>query len=147
MHSVIAPTFGPSTLLIGQFITDIRYLKLSENVVAHILLHIHISMMNTPSVVDFKKMAKEQQKDSQLQNILAVYHPTSLVLQPFPMKQLPVTLHYDESQLILSVHLYQKFFRRQIFNNMHALSHPGVRSSLKMVAERYVPMLAERIYK
>ncbi|GFT21883.1 transposon Ty3-I Gag-Pol polyprotein [Nephila pilipes] len=31
-----------------------------------------------------------------------------------------------------------KMFRREIFNNLHALSHPGVRASLKMVAERYV---------
>ncbi|GFY75430.1 integrase_H2C2 domain-containing protein [Trichonephila inaurata madagascariensis] len=137
MRSVIAPTFGPPTLLIGQFITDIQYLKGSENVVAHILSHIHILRINTPSVVDFKKMAKEQQKDSQLQNILAGYYLTSLVLQPFPMGQPPVTFHCNESQLILFVHMYQKFFGRQIFNNMPALSHPGVRSSLKMVAERY----------
>ncbi|GFS72185.1 pro-Pol polyprotein [Nephila pilipes] len=31
-----------------------------------------------------------------------------------------------------------KMFIWEIFNNQHALSHPGVRASLKMVAERYV---------
>ncbi|GFQ87529.1 retrovirus-related Pol polyprotein from transposon 297 [Trichonephila clavata] len=45
--------------LIGQFTTDIRYLKGSENVVADTLSRIHISTINTPSVVDFSKMARE----------------------------------------------------------------------------------------
>ncbi|GFS94539.1 hypothetical protein TNCV_2015401 [Trichonephila clavipes] len=31
-----------------------------------------------------------------------------------------------------------EIFRREIFHNLHALSHPGVRTSLKMVSERYV---------
>ncbi|GFU11606.1 retrovirus-related Pol polyprotein from transposon 297 [Nephila pilipes] len=45
--------------LIGQFTTDIRYLKELENVVADALSRIHISTITTPCAVDFKKMAKE----------------------------------------------------------------------------------------
>ncbi|GFT83505.1 retrovirus-related Pol polyprotein from transposon 17.6, partial [Nephila pilipes] len=45
--------------LIGHFTTDIWYLKGSENVVTDALSRIHISTINTPSVVDFNKMARE----------------------------------------------------------------------------------------
>ncbi|GFQ84454.1 hypothetical protein TNCT_543721 [Trichonephila clavata] len=40
-------------------------------------------------------MAKEQQKDSQIQDILPGSCPTSLVLQPLPVGQPQVTLHWD----------------------------------------------------
>ncbi|GFT63253.1 transposon Ty3-I Gag-Pol polyprotein [Nephila pilipes] len=109
----------------------------SENVVADALSRIHISTINTPSVVDFNKMAREQLKDSQLQDILAGSCPTSLVLQPLPVGQPPVTLHCDVSMDRIRPFV-PKMFRREIFNNLHTLSHPGVRASLKMVAERYV---------
>ncbi|GFY54874.1 transposon Ty3-I Gag-Pol polyprotein [Trichonephila inaurata madagascariensis] len=93
---------------------------------------IHISTINTPSAVDFSKMAREQQKDSKLQDILAGSSPTSLVLQPFPVGQSPITLHCDVSTDQI------RPFVPEIFNNLQALSHPGVRASLKMEAERYV---------
>ncbi|GFT73364.1 transposon Ty3-I Gag-Pol polyprotein [Nephila pilipes] len=109
----------------------------SENVVADALSRIHISTINTPSVVDFNKMAREQLKDSQLQDILAGSCPTSLVLQPLPVGQPLVTLHCDVSMDRIRPFV-PKMFRREIFNNLHTLSHPGVRASLKMVAERYV---------
>ncbi|GFW61770.1 retrovirus-related Pol polyprotein from transposon 17.6 [Trichonephila clavipes] len=48
--------------LIDQFTTDIRYLKGSENVVAYASSRIHISTINAPSVFDFSKMAREQQR-------------------------------------------------------------------------------------
>ncbi|GFS70976.1 transposon Ty3-I Gag-Pol polyprotein [Nephila pilipes] len=96
----------------------------SENVVANALSRIHISTINTPSVVDFNKMAREQLKDSQLQDILAGSCPTSLVLQPLPVGQPPVTLHCDVSMDRIRPFV-PKMFRREIFNNLHALSHPG----------------------
>ncbi|GFY55001.1 integrase_H2C2 domain-containing protein [Trichonephila inaurata madagascariensis] len=82
-------------------------------------------------------MAREQQKDSQLQDILAGSCPSSLVLQPFPVGQPPITLHCDVSTDHIRPFV-PVIFRWEIFNNLHALSRPGVRASLKMVAERYV---------
>ncbi|GBM00186.1 Retrovirus-related Pol polyprotein from transposon 17.6 [Araneus ventricosus] len=47
--------------LIGQFTTDIRHLKGTDNVVADALSRIHISTIGLPSAIDFQKMAEEQQ--------------------------------------------------------------------------------------
>ncbi|GFT16975.1 transposon Ty3-I Gag-Pol polyprotein [Nephila pilipes] len=82
-------------------------------------------------------MAEEQQNDSQLQDILAGSCSTPLVLQPLPMGQTPVTLHCDVSTDRIRPFV-PEFFRREIFNNLHALSYPEIRASLKLVAERYV---------
>ncbi|GBM58800.1 hypothetical protein AVEN_179345-1 [Araneus ventricosus] len=82
--------------LIGQFTTDIRHLKGTDNVVADALSRIHISTIGLPYVIDFQKMAEEQQTDPELQDILSS-NTTSLVLQPLPVGEPPVTLHRDVS--------------------------------------------------
>ncbi|GFS43327.1 integrase catalytic domain-containing protein [Nephila pilipes] len=102
-----------------------------------LLSRIHISTITTPCAVDFKKMAEEQQKDFQLQNILAGSCSTFLVLQLIPMGQPSVTLYYDVSKDRICPFV-PKFFRREIFNNLHTLSHPEIRVSQKLLAERYV---------
>ncbi|GFT01891.1 transposon Ty3-I Gag-Pol polyprotein [Nephila pilipes] len=82
-------------------------------------------------------MAEEQQKDSQLPDILAGSCSTSLILQSLPVGQPPVTLHCDVTMERIRPFV-SEFFRREIFNNLQALSHPGIRASLKLIAERYV---------
>ncbi|GFT38504.1 retrovirus-related Pol polyprotein from transposon 17.6 [Nephila pilipes] len=70
-------------------------------------------------------MAREQLKDSQLQDILAGSCPTSLVLQPLPVGQPPVTLHCDKSMDRIRLFVQELFLLCRIFNNLYALSHPG----------------------
>ncbi|GBO37771.1 Retrovirus-related Pol polyprotein from transposon 17.6 [Araneus ventricosus] len=45
--------------LIGQFTTDIRHLKGTDNVVADALSRIHISTIGLPYPIDFQKMSEE----------------------------------------------------------------------------------------
>ncbi|GBN92669.1 hypothetical protein AVEN_50945-1 [Araneus ventricosus] len=122
--------------LIGQFTTDIRLLKGTGNVVADALSRIHISTIGLPSAIDFQKMAEEQQTDPELQDILSS-NITSLVLQPLPLGEPPVTLHCDVSLGHIRPFVSENF-RREVFTNLHSLSHPGIRASVKMISERYV---------
>ncbi|GFQ67850.1 transposon Ty3-I Gag-Pol polyprotein [Trichonephila clavata] len=69
-------------------------------------------------------MAREQLKDSQLQDILARSCPNSLVLQPLPVGQPPVTLYCDVSMDCIRPFV-PEMFRWEIFNNQHALPYPG----------------------
>ncbi|GBM66747.1 hypothetical protein AVEN_89458-1 [Araneus ventricosus] len=66
--------------LIGQFTTNIRHLKGTDNVAADALSRIHISTIGLPYAFDFQKMAEEQQTDPELQDILSS-NTSSLVLQ------------------------------------------------------------------
>ncbi|GBL74419.1 Retrovirus-related Pol polyprotein from transposon 412 [Araneus ventricosus] len=122
--------------LIGQFTTDIRHLKGTDNVVADALSRIHISTIGLPYAVDFQKMAEEQQTDPELQDILSS-NTTSLVLQPLPVGEPLVTLHCDVSLGRIRPFVPDNF-RRKVFTNLHSLSHPGIRASVRMVSERYV---------
>ncbi|GFS93609.1 transposon Ty3-I Gag-Pol polyprotein [Nephila pilipes] len=86
-------------------------------------------------------MAREQLKDSQLQNILVGSCPISLVLQPLPVGPSPVTLHCDVLMDRIRPFV-PKMFRQEICNNLHA----RVRASLKMVAEKYVwPLMRQDV--
>ncbi|GBL73846.1 Transposon Ty3-I Gag-Pol polyprotein [Araneus ventricosus] len=122
--------------LIGQFTTDIRHLKGADNVVADALSRIHISSIGLPYAIDFQKMAEEQQTDPELQDILSS-NTTSLVLQPLPVGEPPVTLHCDMSLGRIRPFVPENF-RREVFTNLHSLSHPGIRASVRMISERYV---------
>ncbi|GBN90653.1 Retrovirus-related Pol polyprotein from transposon 17.6 [Araneus ventricosus] len=119
--------------LIGQFTTDIRHLKGTDNVVADALSRIHIYTIGLPYAIDFQKMAEEQQTDPELQDILSS-NTTSLVLQPLPVGEPPVTLHYDVSLGRIRPFVPENF-RREVFTNLHSLSHPGIRASVRMISE------------
>ncbi|GBN39848.1 Retrovirus-related Pol polyprotein from transposon 297 [Araneus ventricosus] len=90
----------------GQFTTDIRHLKGTGNVVADALSRVHISTIGLPSAIDFQKMAEERQTDHELKDILSS-NTTSLVPQPLPVGEPPVTLHCDVS-LAGSAHSFQR---------------------------------------
>ncbi|GBM83785.1 Transposon Tf2-9 polyprotein [Araneus ventricosus] len=122
--------------LIGQFTTDIRHLKGTDNVVADALSRIHISTIGLSYAIDFQKMAEEQQTDPELQDILSS-NTTSLVFQPLPVGEPPVTLHCDVSLGRLRP-FFLVNFRREVFTNLHSLSHPGIRASVRMIIERYL---------
>ncbi|GFT56492.1 pro-Pol polyprotein [Nephila pilipes] len=53
------------------------------------------------------------------------------------MGQPTVTLYCDVSTDRIRPFVTE-FFRQEIFNKLYALSHPGIRTSLKLVAERFV---------
>ncbi|KAF8796809.1 Gag-Pol polyprotein like [Argiope bruennichi] len=68
----------------------------ADNVVADALSRINISTIEMPTAIDFRKMAEEQQTDPELREILSS-DTTSLVLQPLPVGEPPVTLLCDVS--------------------------------------------------
>ncbi|GBM62341.1 hypothetical protein AVEN_166838-1 [Araneus ventricosus] len=77
-------------------------------------------------------MAEEQLTHPELQVVFSS-KITSLVLQPLPVGEPPFTLHFD-----VSIGRIQRILDPQISKNLHSLSHPGVRASVKMTSERYV---------
>ncbi|GFU12416.1 transposon Ty3-I Gag-Pol polyprotein [Nephila pilipes] len=93
----------------------------------------HRLLAEFPSLVEAVSTPRKLKHE----DILAGSCPTSLVLQPLPVGQPPVTLHCDVSMDRIRPFV-PILFRQEIFNNLHALSLLGVRASLKMVAERYV---------
>ena len=82
-------------------------------------------------------MAKAQQTDPELQNILTNPHTSSLRITPFALYTGDWLLYCDTStdtpRPFVPVHL-----RKLVFNALHSLSHPGLRATRHLVSARYV---------
>lgn len=116
---------------ISQFTTDIRHISGKDNVVADTLSRIE----ELAEPVDLEKLAQAQASDSELCKLLS--EGSSLQLKKFVVPGSRIPLYCDVSTSASRPYV-PKPLRRQIFNSLHSLSHPGANASAKLVAERFV---------
>ncbi|BHF72606.1 hypothetical protein SprV_0401567400 [Sparganum proliferum] len=119
---------------ISQFSCDIQHVHGKENVVADTLSGIEMTSVTTDAI-DFTLMAEAQRSDDELSQ----YHheDSSLRVQDVPLPTGTGTITCD-----LSTGHERPFvpatLRRQVFNVLHNLSHPGVRATVKLITDRFV---------
>ncbi|CAI5673972.1 unnamed protein product [Oreochromis niloticus] len=118
---------------ISEFTTDIQHVAGKSNHVADCLSRVLVSPVYVG--VDYAAMAAEQHADP---DILALQSmKTGLVLEDTPVWDGGPRLLCDVSTgrprpvVPLS-------WRRRVFDSVHALSHPSVRASVKLVSARFV---------
>ncbi|GFT43484.1 hypothetical protein TNCV_815291 [Trichonephila clavipes] len=116
---------------ISQFTTDIRYIAGSDNVVADTFSRIsQIDLLNSN---DYSRLSEDQSSDLELQSFMG--SATGLELRP---------MHFAHSDKYCDVFMgtvrpyVTKQFRRPIFNQLHNLSHPGVKATQKLISARFV---------
>lgn len=114
---------------ISQFSTDIRHVAGTQNVVADMLSR--VDQISTS--VDSTELATVQATDAELQRLLADSSSSGLVSVPFPEAMIYCDVSRGTARPFVPVSL-----RRQVFEALHSLSHPGPRASARLVAERYV---------
>lgn len=85
--------------------------------------------------MDYEELARSQSTDEELSNILNKYN-SSLQLQLVNMPTTNTNIYCDMSIGKLR-HFLTKNFRRQIFDSLHGLSHPGIRSTVKLICGRF----------
>ena len=111
---------------VAEFTSDVRHVKGSKNMVADALSRPSCSEVRLPTI-DFQRMAAAQDpldaRDTSLE-VRSVLWQCSLLLcdvsQGHPRPLVPSS------------------FRRQVFEALHQLSHPGPRPCTKLVAARFV---------
>jgi transposase InsO family protein len=120
---------------ISEFTTDIRHISGSSNVVADALSRIDISVITGNTSVTLEDIATTQEVDTQVQQLLT--NPRSLKLRsiPFPGTAKPVVCDFSSERPRV---LLPQQFRKQVFDSLHNISHPGAKATLKLVADRYV---------
>uniref|UniRef100_A0A669CFS1 Gypsy retrotransposon integrase-like protein 1 n=1 Tax=Oreochromis niloticus TaxID=8128 RepID=A0A669CFS1_ORENI len=118
---------------ISEFTTDIQHVAGKSNCVADCLSRALVSPVYVG--IDFDAMAADQRADP---DVLALRsEQTGLVLEDRPVWNGGPSLLCDVSTgrprpvVPLS-------WRRRVFDSVHALSHPGVRASVKLVSSRFV---------
>ena len=119
---------------IAQFSTDILHISGANNVVADALSR--IQELNSEPAMSFETLAHAQKNDSELQSLLEDSNCSlqfqALQLQP----QLQIFCDTSNSNKIRPY--VPVVLRKQVFNLLHNLSHPGIRASKKLILDRYV---------
>lgn len=118
---------------IGQFSTNIRHVPGDQNITADCLSRIdHIRTQ----IIDYEELAKEQENCEELKQLLTD-PTTSLELRKLNVPHTNADVYCDISDSRIRSFIPKKF-RHQVIEKMHAISHPGVRTTTKLVKERFV---------
>ncbi|CAK1603484.1 unnamed protein product [Parnassius mnemosyne] len=116
---------------ISQFTTDIRHISGKDNVVADTLSRVEV--LEAP--IDLEALAKSQVSDPELEKLIR--EGSSLRLEKLTIPGSRISLYCDVSTPT-SRPFVTKFFRKQVFDSLHSLSHPGANATAKLVSERFV---------
>ena len=124
---------------IAQFSTDLRHVTGEKNVVADALSRINAFQL-TPT--DYESLAGEQEADEELQTLLA---DTSSSLQLQKLRFGTDTQLYCDTSTGHVRPYVSPNLRRQVFQTLHNLAHPGIRATRQLLRERFIwpSMLAD----
>nr|VZI00650.1 unnamed protein product [Spirometra erinaceieuropaei] len=117
---------------ISQYTTDIRFLKGLYNQVADCLSRPGINAITHPSI-DLERMAELQNQPTLSESL----QYTSLQLEAIPLSTIPGTILCDVSRGA-SRPVVPSEMRRDVFAALHNLAHPGIRTTQRLVSERFV---------
>eukprot|EP00795_Rhopilema_esculentum_P017777 gene17777-biopygen6616 len=119
---------------ISQFTSDIRHVKGNDNPVADALSRLDLNAVYTSSPLDFTLLAEAQQNDPEM---VSLKSSSSLCLQDVTLPSNAGTILCDMSTSTPRPYVPLSY-RRHIFDQLHNLSHPGIRASQKLITERFV---------
>ena len=116
---------------ISQFTTDIRHISGQDNIIAETLSRVEV--ITAPVTHD--ALAAAQDDDNELQTLLL--RNTSLRLEKLLIPGTSVELYCDTSAGKPRPFVPTPL-RRQVFNSLHSLSHPGIKATAKLLSQRFV---------
>jgi cleavage and polyadenylation specificity factor subunit 1 len=115
---------------ISQFTTDISHISGQDNIVANDLSRVVIS-----APITHEALASAQDQDDELQTILD--GDTTLRLSKLLIPGTSIELYVDISSGTIRPYVPVSL-RRQVFDSLHSLSHPGIKASAKLVSQRFL---------
>ena len=119
---------------ISEFTSDIWYTKGELNEAADALSR--ISKICSPGNLHFEELNKDQLSDAELKSIIS--NPDSGV----QLKLITLLNTISELYCDISTGKAHPFitlkFRKQVFKNLHWVSHPGIRASLNLIWDRFI---------
>lgn len=121
---------------IAQFTTDIRHVEGKENYTADLLSRIE-SIQTVVPAINYEELAEDQNHDSELDDILHGKIRTDLILQRVPIPGSSKTLYCDCPTGIIRPYV-TKAFRQQVLRSVHNMSHPGAKTTTRLMTERFV---------
>ena len=121
---------------ISQFTDDIRHVKGSENVVADTLSRLNCETLNF-NVGNLEDLVKHQEADDELRTLRNDL-PLSSTVKLEHVNVPGTTMHvWCETSTGCNRPYIPACLRKQIFHNVHDISHPGIRSTRNKIRKRY----------
>jgi len=121
---------------IAEFTTDLQHVKGKQNFVADALSRVSaVSLAALHEGVDYTKMADEQMNDPEIPAYRTSI--TGLIFENIPVGSTEKKLLCDVSTNQIRP-VVPSSMRRQVFDNLHNLSHPGVNASVKFISSKFV---------
>ena len=125
---------------IAEYTTDVRHVHGRDNAVADALSRVELSedpvcMAAGPPDLDLLRMAQAQLTDAGVQAFRTAI--TSLVFADLLIPGTNTTLLCDTSTGVPRP-VVPLTWRRAVFDSIHGLAHPGIKTTRKMVAARFV---------
>ena len=118
---------------ISEYTTDIRHIDGKDNPVADSLSRPTIHSVQLG--IDYSAMATDQANDPEVQSYRTAR--SNLVLQDIPFGTNGVSLLCDTSTGNTRP-VVPAPWRRQVFDLIHGLSHPSIRTTRKIIASKFV---------
>lgn len=118
---------------VSQFTTDIQHISGSDNVMADMLSR--IESVALPSI-DYEYLAELQRNDEELKSLLDNNSET-LQLKLCTLPNIKARIYCDVSTERIRPFI-TKELRQTAFNVIHNLSHPGVKTTTKMMTDRFI---------
>ncbi|GFT39470.1 uncharacterized protein NPIL_560841 [Nephila pilipes] len=118
---------------ISQFTTNICYLPGNENITVDSLSR--IASFEMPNPINYDEIAKSQESDLELQNVIS--NPQGLQLQKIVMPNSDIPLFCDLSTGTVRPYI-PKEYRQRIFSQFHNISHPSIQATTKLIRTRFV---------
>lgn len=120
-------------LYISEFTSDIQHVCASDNNFADALSR--IEFIECPTLVDYDEVSQAQEADSQITMLLTDQHSNlkfEKMLLPGSSKHVYCEISTNNARPYLP-----KKFRKIAFESVHNISHPGNRTSRRMVTSRF----------
>lgn len=128
------PRRARQLMFISEFTTDIRFISGAENFVADCLSRNPVDSIMCPTTIDYDKIAEAQERERDI--IRQLEGQSNLSFKQVAMPSSTTAIYCETSTSFVRPYLPEEF-RKEAFNAVHNISHPGVRTSRKLMAQKY----------
>lgn len=122
---------------ISQFSTDIRHISGKQNIVADTLSRLVSELFDLESI-NFENIARNQQTDDELKFLLTQPRRSGskIILEQKLVSQINKKIWCETSTDKIRPYISEPL-RKDVFESLHNLSHPGTRATRKIITNRF----------